>query len=125
ALDLLGSLADLLVAVRNADPAQRAHLRLDVFRVQRRFREPRIRGHVGFGHDIARIAQMDAMPLVRVASADPGEIRTGALAAPLERMVVHELACDRVVSVTLGLGPERPDHLRMAVVAAFAYIDVA
>jgi hypothetical protein len=40
-------------------------------------------------------------------------------------MVVDDLAGDRIVAVALGLGAERPDHLRMAVVAAFAHVDVA
>ena len=40
-------------------------------------------------------------------------------------MLVHELAGHGVVSVALGLGAERPDHLRMAVVATLADVDIA
>ena len=61
----------------------------------------------------------------RVAPADAVQIRAGALGAPLERLVVDELAGHRVVAIALGLGAERTDHLRMAVVAAFADVDVA
>ncbi len=53
------------------------------------------------------------------------EIRPDAARAPLERMVVDELAGLRVLAVALGLGAERPDHLRVAVVAALADVDVA
>ena len=50
------------------------------------------------------------------------QVRTGALGTPLEGAVVHELASHRVGAVTQRLGLERPDHLRVAVVAAFAHV---
>ncbi len=53
------------------------------------------------------------------------EVRPGALAAPLEGMVVDELAGHRVVAVAQRLGAQRADHLRVAVVAALADVDVA
>ena len=65
------------------------------------------------------------MPFIAVASADARQIRAGALGAELERVVVDELAGDRVVPIALGLGAQRPDHLRVAVVAALAHVDVA
>jgi hypothetical protein len=65
------------------------------------------------------------MPLVRIAAADARQIRTGTLGAPLERVVIDELAGHGVVAIALGFGAERTDHLRVAVVAAFADIDVA
>src|SRR5438132_8049495 len=40
-------------------------------------------------------------------------------------MIVDKLAGDRVVAIALGLRAERTDHLRVAVVAALADIDVA
>jgi hypothetical protein len=40
-------------------------------------------------------------------------------------MVVDELACHRVVAIALGFRTERPNHLRMAVVAALADVDIA
>src|SRR5689334_23596705 len=67
-----------------------------------------------------RIVEVRAMPLVAVTTADPREIRSGALGAELERVVVHALARQRVVAVTLGLRTQRADHLRVAVVATFA-----
>ena len=68
---------------------------------------------------------MLAMPEVGIAAADAGQIGTGTLGAPLERVVVDELAGDGVVAVAFGLGAEGANHLRMAVVAAFADVDVA
>jgi len=65
------------------------------------------------------------MPFIAVAPADARQVRPGALAAPLERMVVDELAGHGVVAVAFGLGAERPDHLRVAVVATLADVDVA
>ena len=65
------------------------------------------------------------MPFVRVAVADAGEVRPGALRAPLERMVVHRLRRQAVVAVALDLVAERPDHLAVADVAALADVDVA
>src|SRR4051794_38502153 len=59
------------------------------------------------------------------------EIRTGALAAPLERMVVDELAWLAVLgglavqAVAHRLVDERPQHLRVAVVTTLADVDVA
>ena len=106
--------------------AQRPHLRRDVARHWPSvFGEPRVAGHVRLRHHVARVEQVHPMPVVAVAAADAREIRAGALAAPLERVVVDELAGHRVVAVALGLGAEGPDHLRVAVVAAFAHVDVA
>ena len=65
------------------------------------------------------------MPLVGVAAADAGEIRPGALRAPLERVVVHALGGEAVVAVALDLVAERADHLAVADVAALADVDVA
>src|SRR2546425_3855017 len=52
------------------------------------------------------------VPLVAVLAADAVQVRSGALAAPLERMVVDEFAGDRVVPVAQRLRVQRPDHLR-------------
>jgi hypothetical protein len=65
------------------------------------------------------------MPFITVATTDTSEVRTGSLGAPLERVVVDRLAGDRIVAIALGLGTERTDHLRVAVVATFAYVDIA
>src|SRR5215831_8557700 len=53
------------------------------------------------------------------------KVRPGSLRPPLKRMVVHALRRQRVMSVTLDLVAQRPDHLRMAQIATFAHIDVA
>src|SRR5215213_4759735 len=68
---------------------------------------------------------MIPMPLVGVFAADAREIRAGSLRSPLERPVVHALGRERVVTVTLDFVTQRADHLRVAVVAALAHIDVA
>ena len=47
---------------------------------------------MGFRHDIARVLQMHAMPIVRITAADAGQVRTGALGAPQERAVIHRFA---------------------------------
>jgi len=39
------------------------------------------------------------------------KIRPRAFRTPQERMVIHELSCDRVMAVALGLRAERPNHL--------------
>ncbi|MDT4847961.1 hypothetical protein FQZ97_820380 [compost metagenome] len=65
------------------------------------------------------------MPLVAVAPAHAVQVGPGALAAPLEGPVVHEFTRQRVVAITQRLGLQRPDHLRVAVVATFSHVDVA
>ena len=65
------------------------------------------------------------VPGVGVTAADAGEVRPGALAAPLERVVVHALGGEAVVAVAFHLVAERADHLAVVDVAAFAHIDVA
>src|SRR3990170_2205850 len=56
--------------------------------------------------------------------AHAGKVRPSPFRAPLEGVVVHRLCRFRVRAVTLGLGPERPYHLRVAVVAAFPQVYV-
>ena len=65
------------------------------------------------------------VPFIGILAADPGQVRPGALGAPLERMVVHALGGQAVVAVALDLVAERPDHLRVAGIAALADVDVA
>ena len=65
------------------------------------------------------------MPVVGIFAADAGKVRAGTLAAPLERLVVHALCRERVMAVPLDLVAQRPDHLRVADVAAFTHIDIA
>ncbi len=68
---------------------------------------------------------MRDMPVVGIFGADARQIRTGTLRPPLERMVVHAFGGERVVTVTLDLVAQRPDHLRVAEIASFADVDVA
>ena len=68
---------------------------------------------------------MLAMPVVGVLGADTCEIGPVALRTPLEGLVVHALGGERIRSVTLHLVAQAADHLRMAIVAAFAHVDVA
>ena len=97
----------------------------DAVGVDRVLLQPGIGRHVGLGHQVARVVQVDAVPLVAVLAAHAVQVGAGALAAPLEGVVVDELAGHRVVAVAQRLGAERPDHLRVAVVAALAQVDVA
>jgi hypothetical protein len=66
-----------------------------------------------------------AVPVVGVLAADAGQVGTGALGPPLERVVVHALGREAVVAVAFDLVAERADHLRVADVAALADVDVA
>src|SRR4249920_837327 len=93
--------------------------------IELRLREPGIVGHYGTRNDQAGILQMVAVPVVGIFAADPCEIRTGALASPLEWLVVHALGGERVVAITFDFITQRTDHLRVAKVATFPHIDVA
>src|SRR5262249_32560776 len=57
--------------------------------------------------------------------ADARQVGAGALRAPLERVVPDRVGELRALAVTLRLEEERPDHLRVAEVAALAEVDVA
>ena len=64
------------------------------------------------------------MPFIAVLGADTGQIGSGALAAPLERVVIDRLAGHRIVTIAQGFCPERTNHLRVTVVATFTGKDV-
>jgi len=68
---------------------------------------------------------VSTLPLIGVTTADAMQVRTGTLGTPLERVIVNILASHGVVTITLSLGAERTNHLRMAQEAAFADVDVA
>ncbi len=57
----------------------------------------------------------------------PTRCRSGPvrLRAPLEGVVVHELTSHRVVTIAQGFCTEGTDHLRVAVVATLADVDIA
>src|SRR4029078_1786156 len=93
--------------------------------VRAHIREPRICRHVRLGDEIARVPEVNAVPVVRITLAYTRAVGAGALRAPQERMVIDEFTCDRVVPIALGLGAERADHLGMAVAASLADIDIA
>ncbi|MNR14131.1 hypothetical protein D3C85_1305890 [compost metagenome] len=65
------------------------------------------------------------MPFVAVFAAHAVQVGTGALRAPLEGVVVDEFAGHRIVAIAQRLRVEGADHLRVAVVATFAQVDVA
>src|SRR3954454_2473547 len=67
---------------------------------------------------------MQLVPFIAVEVAYPRQIGPRAFAAPLEWMVIDELSSDRVMTVAFRFRAQRPDHLRMAVVAAFANVDI-
>jgi len=68
---------------------------------------------------------MHTMPVIAIATTDTMQIGPGTFRTPLERPVVDEFSGYRVVSVTLGLGAKRANHLRVAEVAAFADVDIS
>src|SRR5437763_5388034 len=83
-------LGDLGVAVRHADAAQSRHVRGDARVLDLVREQPRVRRHVRLGHQVARVVQVQPLPLVAVLAADAMQVGAGALAAPLERVVVDE-----------------------------------
>ena len=86
--------------------------------------EPRIVRHVRLGYELARRDQVQALPLVGVLAADARQVRPGALGAPLERTVVDGFARIRNCAIALCFEAQGADHLRMALIAGFAHIDV-
>ncbi|MNT75188.1 hypothetical protein D3C72_2140650 [compost metagenome] len=68
---------------------------------------------------------MRAVPFVAVAGTHAGQIGPRALGTPLERTVIDELAGDRIVAIAFRFRAQRTHHLRVAVVAAFAHVNVA
>ncbi len=68
---------------------------------------------------------MVIVPGIGVLLAYAVQVGSGALAAPLEGVVVHELPGFGILAVALDLGPERPHHLGVTEVATFPYVDVA
>ncbi|MOA20646.1 hypothetical protein D3C78_1411010 [compost metagenome] len=67
---------------------------------------------------------MRTLPVIGVTTADTGQVRTGTLGTPQERVVPDAFTGDRVVAVAFGFGTERTDHLRVALHTAFADVDV-
>ena len=114
------------VAVRHAEHRHRVDALLDAAEVdRRRVSSYGYAGMIDCGVIDARVLQVAHVPEVGILAALAREVRTDAARAPLERMVVDELARLRVLAVALGLVTERPDHLRVAVEATLADVDVA
>lgn len=123
-----GTLFDLVFVhggVRNAESGLHGDFRGQAFDVGFVFEQPGVGRHVGAGTDGARVEHVVEVPDVGVFVADAGEVGSGAFAAPLEGEVVDAFAESRVVSVTKNVGHHGADHLRVAVVAAFADVEVA
>ena len=109
----------------HAEPAQRDDLAFDVRRVQPIAVEPWVARHDRSRRRRARLVHVDEVPGVRILAADTMQVGAGALRAPEEGMVVDELAGLRVLAVALGLGADRPNHLRVAADAALTDVEVA
>src|SRR5690606_9099117 len=116
---------DVFVGVRHAQGAQGIHFLGSVPTVEGVFHQPRVRRHLRFRHYVTRVVQVRTMPVIGVASTDTGQVRTGTLGTPQERVVVNAFTCNRVMAVALGFGAERPDHLRVATYTAFTDVEVA
>ncbi len=65
------------------------------------------------------------MPQVGVLATDAMQVRPGALGAPQERTVINRFTGARIRAVAFDLCEQRPDLLRVADAARFAYVDVA
>ena len=65
------------------------------------------------------------MPVIGIPRTDAGEVRPGALAAPLEGVVVHALRRERVGTVALDLIAEGADLLAVADIAALPNVDAS
>ena len=66
---------DHVAGVGNTDGGLGAQIIFDMLEIERVLREPRVGWHYGAGHDRLRFAQMIAMPIVGIFSADAGEVR--------------------------------------------------
>src|SRR5688572_18060200 len=97
AVDGLRRAFDIRIGVRHANLAKGAQLVGHFRGIDLAAREERVRRHVRFGHDIARIDEMHPVPLVAIATADARQVRARALRAELERMVVHGFTRHRVM----------------------------
>ena len=97
----------------------------EVARLELGARQPGVSRHHRLRHDGAGIDQVGDLPLVGIFAADPGQVGAGAFRSPLHRMVVLRLHGEREGAVALDLVTQRPDHLRMAGVAAFANVYIA
>ena len=67
---------------------------------------------------------MPTLPVVGILASDSRQIGARPLGSPLEGTVVHRFRCNRKMAVALRLRAQRPNHLRVAQVAAFAHVDV-
>src|SRR5690606_8247847 len=124
ALQGFGSGSDLLIGVRNAQATQCTHAVLYVGAFHGVVLQPGIGRHVGLLHHRPRVAQVDTVPVIRVALTDAGQVATGTLGAPQEGVGVHRLTRQRVGAVALNFGAQHAALLRVAADTAFADIDV-
>nr|BFE90087.1 hypothetical protein GCM10020185_06230 [Pseudomonas brassicacearum subsp. brassicacearum] len=67
---------------------------------------------------------MRTVPVVGVAAANAGQVRTGTLGTPQEWVVPDAFTGDRIVAIAFGFGAERTDHLRVAADTTVGDIDV-
>src|SRR5690606_9911761 len=116
---------DVVIAIRHAEGAQGFHLGRGILAVELVLYQPGVGGHDRLGHHVARVVQVRTVPVIGVTTADTGQIRTGTLGAPQERVVPDAFAGHGVMAVALGFSTERTDHLRVAADAAFTDVQVA
>ncbi len=90
-IDVLHRKADHLVRVGYSDGAVRFQVSGSVCDVDSGFDQPRIGRHDRFRHQIAWVLHVVDVPFIRIAAADAGKVRSGALRAPLEWVIVHGL----------------------------------
>src|SRR5258708_39923063 len=68
---------------------------------------------------------MPHVPFIRIFVAHAREVRPGPLRSPEHGMIVFGFNGERIRAVPLHFVAQRPDHLRMAGVAAFPDVDIA
>src|SRR5690606_41489370 len=84
-----------------------------------------IGGHHGLRYYMARIVQVDDIPLVAVLDTDMSEIRSGPLRAPEHRVVILRFHREGEGTVALHLILEGAENLGMAGIATFPDVDLA
>nr|GEY52297.1 hypothetical protein [Tanacetum cinerariifolium] len=116
---------DVGIGVGHAEAAQHLHLLRGLLAVERRFGEEGISRHDRLRHQVARVVQMRAVPVIRITTAHPRKVRPGAFGTPQKRVIPDTFARHRIMPVPFGFGAQWPDHLGMAAHATIGHINVA
>src|SRR3990167_8286550 len=125
AFDRIFSASNVGVGVRHTQGAHGSKFGGGVFAVQLVLYQPWVCRHDRLRHDVAWVVEVGTVPVIGVTTANASQVRTGTLGAPQEWVIPDAFTGYRVVTITLGLGTERTNHLRVAANATFTDEDVA